>query len=111
MNEIDKNDLIFIAGAGGRDLAQWGVGGAILALTKNGQTSLAAGYVAGELYDGIAHGYQTAPGINQGVGSYNPNYNASLIGPWQPSGGASSFSLSDVQQIGWHRFLRDVWGG
>ncbi|TFZ51219.1 hypothetical protein E5C26_12740 [Serratia proteamaculans] len=110
MKEINTNDLKFIGGAGGRDLAQWGAGGAVLALTKNGQASLAAGYVAGELYDGISNGYQTAPGVTQGVGSYNPNYNPSLLGPWQPSGGASSFSLADIISIGWNRFQRDVWG-
>jgi hypothetical protein len=34
MKEINTNDLKFIGGAGGRDLAQWGAGGAVLALTK-----------------------------------------------------------------------------
>lgn len=110
MKEMNINDLGFVGGAGGRDLVQWGAGGATLALTKNGQASLAAVYVAGELYEGISNGYQTAPAVTQGIGSYNPNYNSGLIGTWQPSGGASSFSLEDILRIGWSRFQRDVWG-
>lgn len=34
----------------------------------------AGGLVGKEVYGGIRDGYQTAPGVKQGLGSFNPNY-------------------------------------
>ncbi|MDT3251315.1 hypothetical protein QZQ97_10250 [Serratia sp. root2] len=110
MKELGLRETAQISGAGGEQLAQ--LGGTLVGTWASGGNPYAGalgGYVAGELYTGIQNGHQIAPGIGQGLGSYNPNYNPGLIGPWQPSG--NSFSLAEIQAIGWARFQKDVWGG
>ncbi|EBR1860541.1 hypothetical protein BS860_24555 [Salmonella enterica] len=53
------------------------------------------GFVGKELYGSIRDGYTTAPGITQGVGSYNPNYNPGLISSgFGPSASSSAGSGS-----------------
>lgn len=110
MKELNFSEISQVSGAAGAEqLAQ--LGGVFVGTWVSGGNPYAGalgGYIGGELYNGIQNGYQTAPGITQGLGSFNPNYNSGLIGPWQPIG--NSFSLAEIQLIGWDRFQRDVWG-
>ncbi|EHX5372870.1 hypothetical protein K3Z50_004634 [Salmonella enterica] len=59
----------FVGGAIGSEFGPVG--------TRAGQAI--GGFVGKELYGSIRDGYTMAPGITQGVGSYNPNYNPGLI--------------------------------
>lgn len=48
--------------------------------------------VGTELYNSINEGWTMVPGVLQGIGSYNQNYNGSLVSPGYSSswGGATS---------------------
>ncbi|WP_269933895.1 hypothetical protein [Serratia liquefaciens] len=78
MKVIDNSELYLVSGAGNKDVIQYVAAAGTYAVTKNTQASLAAGLLAGEIYEG---GYKTAPGVSQGLGSFNPNYNPALMGP------------------------------
>jgi len=97
MRPVTEKELKEVSGSGTKEIITYGAGALTYAATKNSQASLLAGTLAGEIYEG---GYKTAPGVSQGVGSYNPNYNPSLIGsgfgaagtPGGPGTSGSAFS-------------------
>lgn len=81
MKELSLSEINNVSGAGGEQVAQ--LAGTVAGTWLSGGNPYVgafSGYAAGEIYNGIQNGYQTAPGVTQGVGSYNPNYNPGLIG-------------------------------
>lgn len=102
MRELNSYDLCFVSGGDVGETAATIIGGAIGGGIGSEFGAPLLGAAAGQLvgaavYDGIQNGYQTAPNINVGVGSYNANFNSDL-------GTSGSFSVSDVQTMGWCNF-------
>lgn len=104
MRELSILDIKFASGAVDHgELAAGAIGSFIggsigsefgPAGTRVGQA--VGGFVGKELYGNIRDGYQTAPSVTQGVGSYNPNYNPGLMNSGFSSswGGGSATSSS-----------------
>lgn len=80
MKELNLNKINIVSGSGGEQLAQLvgTVGGTWLS-GGNPYIGALGGYAAGEIYNGIQNGYQTAPGISEGLGSFNPNYSGGSL--------------------------------
>ncbi|ALE95462.1 TPA: hypothetical protein SMG11_001615 [Serratia marcescens] len=98
MKELNLSEINRVTGAGGEQIAQ--LAGTVAGTWLGGGNPYAGalgGYAAGEIYNGIQNGYQTAPNIDVGIGSYNANFNSDL-------GASGSFSVADVQAMGWCNF-------
>ncbi|MBK0004850.1 hypothetical protein [Erwinia sp. S38] len=96
MKELSDFDIETISGSGGESAAQ--LAGALAGTWLSGgnpYVGALGGYAAGEIYDGIKNGYETAPPITEGLRSYNPNYNPGLIGGGWSGGGMSSQCFYD----------------
>lgn len=75
MKEINSATLSLVSGANGKDIAQLAGAAAGTWLSGgNPYAGMGAGWLSGEVYSGVQNGYSTAPGITQGLGSFNPNY-------------------------------------
>lgn len=94
MKELNIDDIIEVSGAEGGLTAQL-VGGMIATWAFRSPYAGAIGsYIGGVMYNSIRNGYQQAPAVRTGLGSFNPNYNPGLIG-----GGRGGFNFLDFGRM------------
>jgi hypothetical protein len=78
MRELKCTDIIRISGAGMSEAELiFGIGATWL--FRSPYAGAIGAYIGGKVYSAMKQGYQQAPGVNKGLGSFNPNYNPRLL--------------------------------
>ncbi|WP_281074395.1 colicin V family bacteriocin [Klebsiella quasivariicola] len=102
MRELSLLDLKMAKGGYDRGETIAGAVGAAIGADIGGPVGGIIGTVVGsELYNSINEGWTMAPGVSQGVGSYNPNYNGSLVSPGYSSSWGGGMGRIDFKCRWW----------
>lgn len=79
MKELSIEEIVDVSGAEGGLTAQLAGGLIATWAFRSPYAGVLGSYIGGMMYNGIRNGHQKAPGVSQGLGSYNPNYNPRLL--------------------------------